>query len=288
MWMVYGSWSGGIFILELDEKTGTVIHPEADPDNNVDPYYGKKLLGGGHNSIEGPYILWDKASGYYYMFVSYGGLTREGGYQIRVFRSDKPDGEYVDMYGKKPEKGFNHSYFGLKLSGNYMLPSLSKAYMATGHNSAIIDDDGRKYIVYHTRFNDGSERHSPRVHQFIVNEDGWPCMLPYQTQGEKVSETGYTLKETAGRYYFINQGTKIDAKIAEPVMLYLNEDGTAKTEKASGTWEMKEGTYYMTLTLGENTYKGVFCAMNDEAGTPVMTLSAVGNDESVWGAKYLD
>lgn len=288
MWMVYGSWSGGIFILELDEKTGTVIHPEADPDNNVDPYYGKKLLGGGHNSIEGPYILWDKASGYYYMFVSYGGLTREGGYQIRVFRSDKPDGEYVDMYGKKPEKGFNHSYFGLKLSGNYMLPSLSKAYMATGHNSAIVDDDGRKYIVYHTRFNDGSERHSPRVHQFIVNEDGWPCMLPYQTQGEKVSETGYTLKETAGRYYFINQGTKIDAKIAEPVMLYLNEDGTVATEKSTGTWNMTEGTYYMTLTLGETTYKGVFCAMNDEAGTPVMTLSAVGNDESVWGAKYLD
>jgi len=44
----------------------------------------------------------------------------------------------------------------------------------------------------------------------------------------------------------------------------------------------------MTLTLGENTYSGVFCAMNDEAGTPVMALSAVGNDESVWGVKYLD
>ena len=288
MWMVYGSWSGGIFLLELDEKTGKVIHPAADPDNNVDPYYGKRLLGGGHNSIEGPYILWDKSSGYYYLFVSYGGLNRDGGYQIRVFRSDKPDGEYVDMYGKRPEKGFNHAYFGLKLSGNYMLPSLSKAYKATGHNSALVDDDGRKYIVYHTRFDDGSERHSPRVHQFIVNEEGWPCMLPYQTQGEEISETGYSMQETARRYYFIDQGMKIDGKVAEPVILYLNDDGTAKTEKSSGTWEIKEGTYYMTLTLGETTYSGVFCEMPDEAGTPVMTFSAVGNDESVWGVKYIE
>ena len=30
MWMVYGSWSGGIFLLEIDENTGKVIHPEAD------------------------------------------------------------------------------------------------------------------------------------------------------------------------------------------------------------------------------------------------------------------
>ena len=36
MWMVYGSWSGGIFLLELDEKTGKVIHPKTDKENNVD------------------------------------------------------------------------------------------------------------------------------------------------------------------------------------------------------------------------------------------------------------
>lgn len=159
-WMVYGSFSGGIFLLELDEETGKVIHPEADPDNNVDAYFGKRLLGGGHTSIEAPYILYDEKAGYYYLFVSYGSLTRTGGYQIRVFRSDKPDGEYVDMNERKPELGsVNHAYSGLKLSGNYMLPSLDMAYMATGHNSAFIDDDGKKYIVNHTRFDNGTEFH---------------------------------------------------------------------------------------------------------------------------------
>lgn len=288
MWLVYGSWSGGIFLLEVDEATGLPIHPEADPANNVDPYYGKRLVGGGHVSMEAPYILVDKESGYYYLFVSYGALNRTGGYQIRVFRSEKPDGVYVDMNGQNLKKGMNHSYYGLKISGNYMLPSLVRAYMATGHNSALIDNDGKRYIVYHTRFDNGGEQHSPRVHQFLVNADGWPCMLPYQTQGETVSDTGYSEDEVVGRYYMINQGTGIDDQIAKPVILYLNAGGKAKTEAAEGTWEMEKGTYYVTINLGDRTYKGVFCAMDDEADTPVMTFSAVGYNESVWGVKYAE
>ena len=71
------------------------------------------------------------------------------------------------------KKSAQHQNFGLKLTGNYKLPSLEKAYMATGHNSAFVDDDGRMYLVYHTRFNDNGEGHSPRVHQMLVNEDGW-------------------------------------------------------------------------------------------------------------------
>src|SRR5699024_2007563 len=47
LWMVYGSYSGGIFILEMDEDT-------ALPKENQD--YGKKLLGGNHSRIEAPYI----------------------------------------------------------------------------------------------------------------------------------------------------------------------------------------------------------------------------------------
>lgn len=286
MWMVYGSWSGGIFLLELDAETGEVIHPEADPENNVDAYFGKRLIGGGHKSIEGPYILYDAKSGYYYLFVSYGSLVSNGGYQIRVFRSETVDGEYVDMSGQYPIAGRNHSYYGLKLSGNYYLPSLKQAYMATGHNSAFIDDDGKMYIVYHTRFDDGTENHSPRVKQFFLNEEGWPCMLPYATDGETISETGYAKEALIGEYYVINQGMAIDDTIAEPIKLVLTERGNVFGDGIEGSWEMKAGTYYMTITYGEKTYSGVFCEMKDEAGTKVMTFSAVGNNESIWGVKY--
>lgn len=49
---------------------------------------------------------------------------------------------------------------------------------------------------------------------------------------------------------------------------------------------MTDGTYYMHFTYNDREYSGVFCAMHDEAGTPVMTFSAVGSNESVWGVKY--
>lgn len=285
LWMTYGSWSGGIFILELDPQTGLIIHPETDEENNVDAYFGKRLIGGGHKSIEGPYIQYDEGTGYYYLYVSYGGLVRTGGYQIRVYRSETPDGEYVDMNGQYHTKGYNHSYYGLKLSGNYNLPSLKYAYMATGGQSTFIDEDGKRYICYHTRFDNGTEYHEPSVKQIFMNQEGWPVLAPYTTKGETISETGYDKSELVGDYYFINQGTAIDAEIAEPLMITLKEDGTIEGS-VIGTWETVEGTPYIHFIYDEKEYSGVFCAMKDQAGTDVMTFSAVGSNESIWGVKY--
>ena len=193
------------------------------------------------------------------------------------------------MTGQYPTKGMNHAYCGLKLSGNYYLPSLNMAYMATGHNSAFIDDDGKKYIVFHTRFDNGQEYHEPRVHQYLLNEEGWPCMLPYATDGETVSQTGYEKEEVIGEYYVINQGTKIDAQIAQPQMLVFSKKGKVYSSDGEiGTWESKEGSYYVRIMMGEQEYSGVLCKMNDEAGTEVMTFSAVGANESIWGVKYFE
>lgn len=286
MWMVYGSWSGGIFLIEIDERTGDVIHPDLDEANNVDSYYGKRLIGGGHHSIEGPYILYDDVTDSYYLFVSYGELARDGGYQIRVFKSDKVDGDYVDMNGEAPDKNAAHEIYGLKLSGNYYLPSLDVGYKATGHNSAFIDEDGKKYVVYHTRFDKASEKHTPKAKQYFTNKEGWPCLLPYTTSGETISDTGYSQDEIVGRYYVINQGTAINAEVAEPVILYLKKDGTVEGEAVQGTWSAEAGSYYMNITVDEKEYSGIFCSMLDEAGTNVMTFSAVGSNESLWGVKY--
>ena len=292
MWMVYGSWSGGIFLLEIDEATGDVIHPEADPDNNVDAYYGKKLLGGGHKSIEGPYILYDPDSDYYYLFVSYGGLTSDGGYQIRVFRSKDVYGEYLDMNGNKPEFNNNdHSGFGLKISGNHMLPSLENAYKATGHNSAFIDNDGKKYVVYHSRFENKGEYFEPRVRQYFLNEEGWPVMLPYITNGESISETGYTTDEIAGRYYLEELGLDISGVVPQPSVIYLDRNGTVYSKNSDdsiseGKYTVSDGKYYMHITIGDDEYSGVFCKQSDEAGNEVSVFSACGQNKTIYGVKY--
>ena len=43
----------------------------------------------------------------------------------------------------------------------------------------------------------------------------------------------------------------------------------------------------MNITIDGKKYSGVFCQMKDEAGSDVMTFSAVGENKSVWGVKYL-
>ena len=118
LWMVYGSYSGGIYILELNPETGFPLEKG----------YGKKLLGGNHLRIEGPYILYSKETDYYYMFLSYGGLDSTGGYNIRVCRSKSPDGPYYDEAGndmtscKGPDGSFfddsTAAKYGTKILGN--------------------------------------------------------------------------------------------------------------------------------------------------------------------------
>ena len=111
-------------------------------------------------------------------------------------------------------------------------------------------------------------------------------MLPYATDGETIAENGYAKEEVIGEYYVVNQGTAIDAEIAEPFKLVLTERGNVFGDGIEGKWEMTDGTYYMHITYCEKEYSGVFCEMKDEAGTNVMTFSAVGSNESIWGVKY--
>ena len=67
----------------------------------------------------------------------------------------------------------------------------------------------------------------------------------------------------------------------------MRKSGKVKGEKSEGTWECKDGSYYMNITIDGKKYSGVFCQMKDEAGSDVMTFSAVGENKSVWGVKYL-
>ncbi|MDE5792760.1 MAG: arabinase, partial [Oscillospiraceae bacterium] len=63
LWMIYGSWFGGIYMLELDENTGLRDYNiNYETVTNVsDAYMGKKVAGGYYASGEGPYIEYMKA-----------------------------------------------------------------------------------------------------------------------------------------------------------------------------------------------------------------------------------
>ena len=281
LWMSYGSWSGGIFIIRLDQTTGlrdyTITYPlqingvdsssqSASKDMTCDPYFGKKIAGGYYVSGEASYI--EHIGNYYYLFMSYGGLVANGGYQIRVFRSDKPDGPYKDCCTAAGQSAIYNSYIlnygrnigrciGVKILANYQWDTMPTAELAQGHNSAIVDHEGRALLVYHTRFNNGTEGHQVRVHQMFANEDGWLVTAPYEFSGETVSTSDiaasqlYGADEVAGDYQLIthpyNQDT--DNKAYEsPATIHLNSDGTV-TGQYTGTWQLVDGTSYINISL---------------------------------------
>ena len=290
MYMCYGSWSGGIFTLEVDPQTGYVKHPKSGttPDGRmIDSYFGTKISGGYGKSGEGPFIEYNPETGYYYLWVTYGGLTSTGGYNMRVFRSESPLGPFVDPAGKNAVLPTNPNLdsVGLKVMGNYKFSSLSKAYMACGHNSVLRDNDDKWYLVYHTRFDDGAEFHEVRVHQMFFNEDGWPVVAPFEYSGDEIWDGGYDESDIVGAYEYIDHGTSTDGKIINYQKISLNSDGTI-SGAVTGTWEQDAESPTATLIISGKNYKGYFLAAKDETGKLVMSFSAVGRDNhSVWGAK---
>lgn len=303
-WMVYGSWSGGIFLIEIDEQTGLLKH-NMKADYNSDPYFGKRLLGGNHHSMEGASIYYDKDTTYYYLFVSFGQLTREGGYQIRMFRSQNVDGPYVDMKGRTAQFVEHHEEYGVKLIGNYLFPGMLRAYKSPGHNSVLLTPDDKKYIVYHQRFEMLYEIHEPRVHQIFQTPDDWLTVCPFATLDEQLKDKVYTEREMHGVYYLIDHGRGITHEVNQAQMVELTEDGrilllpsgVGLSSVAMGVGDSKPGLdlvgmYEMTehagiqFSFGRNGYSGVIIEMEDESGNPTLSISGVGGNHSIWAVRY--
>lgn len=158
-WMSFGSFWGGIKLVELDPATGKrkaengPIHSIASrPD---DP-----------RAVEAPFII--ERNGFYYLFVSFDFCCRglKSTYNTVVGRADNVLGPYVDREGKPLMEG----------GGTVILHAdqdPDKRWLGHGHN-AILRDNGQDYIVYHAY--DATKRGAPalRIQPIAWTEDGWP------------------------------------------------------------------------------------------------------------------
>ena len=290
MYMVYGSWSGGIFTLEIDPKTGKCIHPKSGTTADgrmVDSYFGTKLIGGYHKSGEGPFIEYNSDTGYYYLWVTFGGLFSDGGYNMRVYRSKSPTGPFVDPSGKSGilTSSSNLDNYGLKVMGNYKFSTQDRAYMACGHNSVLKDDDGNWYLVYHARFDDETEYHEVRVHSLQFNSEGWPVVSPNEYQGDSINTGGYSTADIVGTYEFINHGNDTGKTIYNSSTIELSADGKI-SGAVTDTWHEDPETDDAVITINGQKYCGKFICGKDEKNRKVISFTAVGNNnQTVWGNK---
>ena len=312
LWLMYGSWSGGIYALELDEQTGlrdydVVYGSDYDTKKasvTTDAYFGKKIAGGYYVSGEGPYI--EHIGKYYYLFMSYGGFDPDGGYEMRVFRSSAPDGPYTDAQGNsaiftsyRMNYGANADTRGEKVLGAYdKWGFMTVGECAQGHNSVIAAPDGRTYLVYHTKFNDGTYGHQVRVHQVFMNNADWPVVAPFEYSGETLTDADvasapvYTAAELVGTYELLVHKYGIDYEhyeLVTPVQITLNANGTV-SGAYTGRWYPHDGNAYFQILLGSTMYNGVAIPQHLEPTSlqAVCFTACSEQGENVWGYRLDD
>lgn len=316
LWMSYGSYSGGTYIVPLCKATGMPDFFKMKRTEGYDMYFGKKLLSTNEEtegSGEGPFILYDKETDYYYLFITYGFLDAAGGYNIRQYRSKNPDGPYVDIMG---QDGNEMKSTGLKISGNYGFPGEGKAYLSSGHSSYLTESDGRIFEAFHTRYNDGYGGYfDMKIHQMVRTKSGWLTPLPLPYNGESVNKEGYDPTVLYGEWQIVDLGsstvkaettegvTDFEKSLSPTQKVIFTKNGevngftdytpsafnaTENGESVTGSFKHEEETEFITITLGNVEYEGVICEMKGESGKKYITFSAVGADNStILGIKEL-
>lgn len=291
-WMVYGSFSGGIFIMRMDAETGFPL-----PDQG----YGTRLMGNNHSRIEGPYIIYSPETEYYYLFVTFGGLGREDGYNLRVARSRNVDGPYFDardnpminVHGR-PGSFFDDRAiepYGTKIMGGYSFrrepgePRATTRYLSPGHNSVYrCEESGRYFNIFHTRFFHTHE-HQVRVHEMLLNDDGWFVVSPFRYDG--APPRTFAPEHVPGSWKIINHGQEINYTSTLSVTVNFNTDGTIEGPH-TGTWQLEADGVTFNVTLDGVAYNGRLLRsfINDFGrwGMSFTVMSAEGI--ALWGAGF--
>ncbi len=302
LWMTYGSYSGGIFILELDPVSGLIKSGQTA--NNG---FGTHLMGGNHSRIEAPYILYSPVSDYYYLFVSFGGLAANGGYDIRVARSRNPTGPYLDANGNDMRSVVascglecgdpSIQGYGQKLLGGHLFDrksgdpgtGLGIGYVSPGHNSAYYEaSTGQHLLFFHTRFPGRGEEHEVRVHEMYLNADNWLVAAPLSYRPRNVSNS-ISRQDAVGNYRMVNHGKNIVAGYthAQSINLTLADNGSV-TGDASGSWFYRGDNLVQIQLNGHSyAYEGALSRQWHEPTQQfVVTFSAQNRSGvSIWGIR---
>lgn len=150
LWMTYGSYVGYIQVVRLDPKTGQRVKPAEKPVNLA------------INCEASTMIYHD---GYYYLLATHGSCCSgaDSGYHIRVGRSKKPTGPFVDNMGIDMIQGGGKMFLGSE--GRFVGP---------GHFGLIEPGDGVQKFSCH--YEADLDRGGASVLDIrpLLWRDGWP------------------------------------------------------------------------------------------------------------------
>jgi arabinan endo-1,5-alpha-L-arabinosidase len=150
LWMVYGSFFGGLRVTELNPSTGKLLNTTQFAVAN--------------NSAEAPYIKLH--NGYYYLFINRGNCCQGSlsTYHILVGRSLSPTGPFLDQQGRDLNQGGGTTIF-----------SGQNRYRGPGH-AGILEEGGVNYFSHH--YYDSYEGGAAKLGlaKLTWTAEGWPSV----------------------------------------------------------------------------------------------------------------
>lgn len=185
-YLIYGSWHSGIAALEVDATTGKPLNLLPNPWGTEEDIasYGQLLItrqmGNRWQASEGPEIIYNPNTGYYYLFVAYDALDIP--YNTRVCRSQNLLGPYIGIDGRN-----------LTSNGGEIYPVVTHPYkfregygwVGISHCAIFNDEKGNWYYASQGRLpenipgiNASNAIMMGHIRSIQWTSTGWPVVMP--------------------------------------------------------------------------------------------------------------
>jgi Beta-xylosidase len=300
--VTYGSWKGGVALMYVDAlslKPVDTSGAELDvPADTVSGAFGTLIAGGAGAAYEGAQVIFNKNTGYYYLFVSMGDLNND--YRVGTARGASVTGPFLDASGgdmKFTMPGLASAYhaYGSKIIGAAAFKN-ELGWRCPGGESILRSKDGKILFACHSRTNflPGYFFYL-QVRQMFFTPDGWPVLNQNEYyddyDGKDEGLAPLSVQDIAGTYDAVltsrGSGTRpytpygggtvdcnaFDGVPADSQELALAADGTLQGRKYGGTWSVaRDGC---TITL----------ALTDSAGRPLGTFTGYVLRATDWARK---
>jgi hypothetical protein len=272
LWMTFGSFWGGIYLIQLNPATGKA----STANKNV---YNLAADSASGDPIEASYLYYH--GNYYYLFVNWGSCCDgiDSTYNIRVGRSAGITGPYLDQNGAKMVSGGGTLFLGT--TGKFIAPG----------QIGIIEENGNYSFGYHylDANNDGAPTFDFEPLSWTSN--GWPA---FTNDWSAAYHFHMDARDDGDQYYgLLQNGASIfcDPSLGDSLLLngtnqYVSlPNGLANAQTFAAVIKWNGGAAWQRVfDFGNGTNSYVCLTPLASTGYPRFTITSSG----IGGEEHLD